>query len=156
MPEILRGRSPLEDFPQHVHALGMAVVELAALEITCVHLLAALLQTTEAVADAILMSSTSTRARIDIIKSVVLAKLSEASSKPIVDLMNRCEKILNKRNTYVHGIWGVEHGKVKLVPIPKGEVREITINELADFVTKIRITADDVQNLTVSIFEAPR
>jgi hypothetical protein len=83
MPEILRGRSPLEDFPQHVHALGMAVVELAALEITCVHLLAALLQTTEAVADAILMSSTSTRARIDIIKSVVLAELSEGISVPI-------------------------------------------------------------------------
>jgi hypothetical protein len=67
--------------------------------------------------------------------------------------MNRCEKILNKRNKYVHGIWGVEQGKVKLVPIPKGEIREIPISELVDFVNQIRRTADDVQNLTVSLFE---
>jgi hypothetical protein len=153
--EVLPKRSPLERFPQHVHALGMAVVELAALEITCVHLLAAILRTTEAVADAILMSSLATRARIDIIKSVALATLDDNNSKTIIELMTLCERLLNKRNKYVHGVWGAKDGKVKLVPLPKGDTKDIPIGELVTFVNQLRNAADTVESLTRSLLCRP-
>lgn len=113
-------RSPLDKFPEYTQAIGLIIVEMGVLEASCVHLLASLLRTTETVANSLLMTPQSTRARLDIIKSVSTKLLPVDSAREVSDTISKCEKALNKRNSIVHGIWGAREKTVFLIPIPDG------------------------------------
>lgn len=155
MDENLRGRSPLERFPEHVRAIGMITIEMGTLEASCVHLLAAILRTTETVADAILTTPQSTRARLEIVKSVSDKLLREEDANKISTLMNKCDDALNKRNYIVHSVWGSDGTDVIVIPLPKGKIRKVTVQELLQQIDSLRRLADKVKELTNNLAFRP-
>lgn len=150
-----KGRSPVTRFPEHAHALGMIIVEMGALEAASVHLQAAILRTTERVADALLMSSASTRARIDIIQNAADCLLLPEDAAKVKRLTKKSDKLLNKRNTLVHGVWGSNGESVSLIPIPKGNIREIHLNELNDIIELTRSCSDEIIYLCHALEHRP-
>jgi hypothetical protein len=128
---------------------------MGALEASCVHLLAAILRTTESVADAILMTPQSTRARLDIIRSVSRKMLSTDDSSEVISIVNKCDIALTKRNLIVHSVWGSDGKYVTVIPIPNGAPRTLTVDELRRQITSLRRLADEINILTYALLNRP-
>jgi len=141
--------SPLEKFPDHVRAIGMITIEMGILEAGFVHVLAAILQTSEAVGAAILFSPKSTRARLDIIDNVANELLPVPHATLVHNIVKRGLTMLGKRNEFVHEVWGVSRDRkqVMRIPPPYGEPKAVELSELTRTLEEIRDLSDEVQRV---------
>jgi hypothetical protein len=137
------GKSPLDDFPNYTRAIGLIIVELAAMETELLDLLAALLGLSQKAANAVFFTPKSTRARIDILANLTPRLISDDKlCNKITDLVGNASKLLNHRNDYVHEVWGVDNGQVVWIPTDGRKARPVPISELTSFLHRIRALSD--------------
>jgi hypothetical protein len=149
--------SPLERFPEHVKAIGMITIELGILEVMFTKLLSAILRTDEATGAIILMSTKSTRARLDIVLHTAKYLLAPEEFEAVKDVIKRGGKSLNKRNEFIHETWGISPGTdhVMRIPSPYGDPRQIKLAELTGEVEHLRHLSDQVSILAASLRSRP-
>ncbi len=134
-------QSSLEQYPDHVKAIGMISVEQANLEIKLAQLLGALLNLDPVLADAVYFSPQATGARISIIENVSELILSNGAVKDVRKLLSKAREVVGRRNEYIHNAWGlhVESGQLAAAKLPiKGPLKTVTLKDLEDLVYRYR------------------
>lgn len=92
--------------------IGLMIIRANLLEKAQINLFSALLDVEEIVAEAMFYSSNNTKARLDLIRSVLLtSKLPEKQKKDISNCLEKCQAIADRRNLLVHGQWEFKKDK---------------------------------------------
>jgi hypothetical protein len=100
-------RSAMEDYPEHVKAIGMLSIELSNLEIFLGEMLGGLLKIPRHVGHILYLTPRASIARLDMLGNVAKAVLVEKSDglKKIEKLIERCQTTMGKRHKMIHGAW---------------------------------------------------
>jgi hypothetical protein len=153
-------KSSLEKHPDHVQAIGMVSIEVANLEINLGEFLAALLHIAPYFGRLIYLTPHSFFGRLAILKNVVDDHIIEGSEghRHLKDLIDRANKILVKRNEYIHESWGTSPQNpqhvVRQEITQRNRAKLVPINELTELVASIRELSEDVAKTTKDAFEA--
>jgi hypothetical protein len=153
-------KSVLEQHPDHVHAIGMVSIEVANLEINLGELLAALLHIDPYFGRVIYLTPHSFYGRLAILKNIVEDHINDGTEgrAHLEDLIERAEKVLGKRNEYIHNTWGTSPQSPRHVVrqeiTQRTRAKLVPINELKELVEDIRELSDDVARTTEEAFAA--
>jgi hypothetical protein len=164
-------QSSLNEYPDHVNAIGMISIENANLEMGLAELLAAVISVPRRVAHAIYFTPRAATLRIDILKEAAAAKLapnpkaspdSELETQKrealatTIKLTNRAHKAVQKRHDVIHDAWGVdlsgETGSVIRQKIREAafiDAIPVELQSLTDLVRDFRTLIDEVTDLTL-------
>lgn len=153
------GKSPLEDHPEYVRAIGMISVENANLEHSLATLFCRVAFISLGIGHAIYLTPKSSLARIEILEKATKVALAPYGHEPhrkklksasirVEAIIKRAKKLIGKRHGIIHDAWGVskETGDVQRYvlgfpqrksPIKIAEL-ERTVSEFRDLIGEVR------------------
>jgi hypothetical protein len=156
--------SDLVYFPDHVHAIGMMVVEMTSMEVMLGDVLAALLDLDADAAHQLYFTPKATIARLDMLLNVVethaFDKLPTVRAS-IKNLTHRSKALMDKRHKIIHAHWLVS-GDARLVgrlqpPFDhQNGPDEEALEDLKRLVSDIRQLTHDARHLCDQIAETMR
>src|SRR5258708_30723570 len=102
-------KSSLEQYPEHIIAIGMITIEIGNLEVELGGLLGALLHIQQEIGEIVYLTPRAAIARVAVIENVVNATLTEGTDvyKAIAHIVERAKTVIGKRHGLVHELWGV-------------------------------------------------
>jgi hypothetical protein len=160
-------QSSLEDYPDHVKAIGMISIENANLENVMAALFSAACDIPLRLGLVIYLTPKSARARLDVFRKatkVALRQRGESEQRErlkktfqrVDAIALRVEKLTGKRHDIIHDLCGIDAdtGDVQRSPMAfRGEDVSIPLPSLTELVKQMRQLIDDASNLTHSITE---
>jgi hypothetical protein len=154
-------KSTLEQWPDHVKAIGMITIEIGNLEIELGTLLAALLHIYKEIGQIIYLTPRAAIARVAVIENIAKATLVEKSEALMLILshVERARAVIGKRHDMVHEAWGVhkDRAEVHRMAMPTKEStlsKPVPIKQLTDLIEDIRELAQDVRQTADDAFKA--
>lgn len=155
-------RSPLEQHPDYVHAIGMISIEHASLETLLGDLLGVLLGIHPHIGTTLYFTPKAATARLELIKNIrVMSTVSGTDLVQKVDvIITRSSAVMGKRNDIIHSLWsvndeeeGVEAPVVKIT-FPKFDGGDVKLQQLKDVVRDYRRLIVDVKELILLVQKA--
>jgi len=134
--------------PRYLSALGLILVETTGMEFLLGELLAAVMRTNQDVGVAIYHAPRSNTARLDILASAIDTVFFRGSlaQKHLNKIVNRARGCLERRNQYVHGLWGLSPNKRKVfVQFPPGPRKEVKLQDLKNLVRDLQTISTEAE-----------
>lgn len=145
--------SALENYPDHVRAIGMIAIEISNLELAISNLLSILLNIDAHRGRIVYFTPKAAIARLDIVRNLneTLDPKHKAARTIIDDILDRSQAVLGKRHEFIHNSWGFskEHNEVTRTAHPakrRFAAKPVPIIELNDLTAKIRRVTTDAWN----------
>jgi hypothetical protein len=162
------GHSTLEEFPDHVRAIGMISIENGNLEDAMAELFSRVIMVKLEVGLSIYMTPKAAVPRIEILENAAKAAFRErgtdaqkqklaAALKRVVSVCGRAKALVGKRHHIIHDGWGVDSESRKVRRFapgsPKGE--HVAVSELEVIIQDCRRLIDDAHDLADELKASP-
>lgn len=134
--------------PRYLQALGLVIVETTGMEFLLGELLGGVMKTDRDVGVAIYHAPKSNTARLDILASAidnVFVPKSKAQTH-LEKIIKRARGCINRRNEYVHGLWGLSSNRRKVfVRLPPAKSKEVKIQDLKNLARDLQTLSTEVE-----------
>jgi len=142
--------------PRYLSALGLVIVETTGMEFLLGELLGAVLRTDPAIGVAMYHAPKSNTARLDILVAAIGNALVDGSQaqKHLEKLVKRARGCLNRRNEYVHGLWGLSPNRRKvLVRSPPAKPKEVKLQDLKYLARDLQAVSTEAELHKLAMYE---
>ncbi len=151
--------TPLLEHPEHLKAIGIITIELATMELLLAALMGGLINVDVKTADAIFTTPKSSIARLDLITNILAIRpeLPAFFKEEIEKVVSKARRIMGRRHTLVHNLWGASPDGVHSIVFNKGDrkIKPLPIGELNDLINDIRENSARIINIRVLVSEQP-
>jgi hypothetical protein len=147
-------KSPLENHPEYVHALGMISIENASLESMLGELLGALLGIHLQFGHTLYFTPRAAVARLELLENITEASIGhdEKLKNRVFAIIKRSKAAIGKRNVFIHSMWAeneypeVEGSDILVARIsfPTWEGGDVSLRTLTDLVRDYRALVEEV------------
>ena len=154
------GRKPyqtiMEEFPEHLQAIGTLAVEIVNLEVMLADLLSAMLRIPRRVGHEIYFSPRANSVRVLILQNAaaeLLASVPETRGQ-VISLAKRSLGAINERSDVLHAAWGtsnrlwITRRSPPLTRVPKEATARAELSDITNLVGRIRVLTTEAVRLT--------
>jgi hypothetical protein len=153
-------RSPLENHPKYVHAIGMISIENASLESLLGELLGALLGIHLHIGHTLYFTPRSAIARLDLLANVAAESIGKHLKllAKVRAIIKRSKAAIGKRHDIIHSLWAeTEYGEdigVARISFPEWGGVEVPLTALNELIRDFRILIEEVEPLINEVQQA--
>jgi hypothetical protein len=162
-------RSSLEDYPDHVKAIGMISIENANLEFAMAGLFGRTCFIPLRIALAIYLTPKSAIARLEIFQNAAKVALRprgdedhrkklRVSLRKVNRIAERAKTVIGKRHGIIHDAWGVDRESKEVLRAPPARPildQKVPLKELKELISEFRRLIDDVDALRDEFRDSP-
>lgn len=153
MADRLDYKSPLENHPDIVKAIGMVTIESSVLDLMIGRMLGGILGIEEAFSTAIYLTPKSAFARIEMIKNAINEYEENDEIQTIRRVLKRVKAITNKRHAIIHSLYGPGSLSEHAIQIDMPMTTESIRSERTITVNAMNVVIQDMRNLISEIVQ---